>query len=437
MANATWIITDSRTGITLWSKLGAAPPDVVVDEAIYRDVFKLSFPDANVVWGAGRFSVKVVSEDGGVYRVGSMVRFKIDNLVGVPDESDIEDQSGMVRMANSGAPGAQKLVEDVPLPIGARTIQSDDLQREANQLLGKSGIPGMKVQEGIPQPMMPEPLAALKILPSTPPEVRMPAPLPPGVELNVVTKPAGDTPEFLVMLRNFKAKLLKADSVWGLRLEALPDFVKKHVAADPEGALVNEDTPWRGVFVKGTSETATSLDYEPFLLDDRDVKTRTYVNWVKGFMYIEHALSGDTEPSYEHLFRIALEMFEDATVLYLMENGWDPHKADGQPWGTVLVDVVREMEARVQFLKGKDLEYGQPTRRQGVPGVITRLWDKIARYTNLKANPDLLPKFESMADSAKDLGGYSAILAGQLQECLEEQNPSSPWCNTNLMEHEA
>lgn len=59
-------------------------------------------------------------------------------------------------------------------------------------------------------------------------------------------------------------------------------------------------------------------------------------------------------------------------------------------------------------LYAKAQDYGESFRRHGIQGVIPRLWDKIARYTQLRSE-DRVPNFESQQDSARDLLGYSAI----------------------------
>lgn len=69
----------------------------------------------------------------------------------------------------------------------------------------------------------------------------------------------------------------------------------------------------------------------------------------------------------------------------------------------------------------KSQDYGESFRRHGVAGLIPRLWDKIARYTQLKSE-SREPNFESMQDSVRDLLGYSAIAWSLVLEVPQVHN---------------
>jgi hypothetical protein len=71
--------------------------------------------------------------------------------------------------------------------------------------------------------------------------------------------------------------------------------------------------------------------------------------------------------------------------------------------------VKRRVKDASENLCRKAQDYGESFRRHGVVGLLPRLWDKAARYTQLMSQDDLLPNFEPLQDSARDLLGYSMI----------------------------
>ena len=450
MASATWMIKDSQTSKMVWSRVGAAPPEIMADDSVLQEVFAYSFPDAKVVWGPGRFSVMLVAEDGSTYRAGSLVSF----LVVDKDGNNITGETNpkAIAFASDATP--------VQIDPSARIVGSD-LQAEANRVLGSSGIPGMRVEHGIvvnkstetpntilagpgPNAPIPDRMHAAMVPPA------LSAPEMPGLDQGgtmashfgrVVSPHTGpgllppepDSAAFTMLLKNVKAKLLLRSAQWPMRIAAIPQFVKIHLAANPEGTLVSvaPDAIDRlhGVFCKGDrTEKIAVLDTEMFQVDD-DPKTMCYLRWFAAYETLEELCGMNDTPEnidWATCMGLSLEMFHDACELYLREKGWEQQGA--LVHGDIWLPIQLEMDKRCTFIHDKDAEYGQPTRRHGIPGVITRVFDKVCRYTNLKATPGVYPKFESILDSAKDLGGYSLILAGLFQEGLEEVEPTHPLC---------
>jgi hypothetical protein len=76
-----------------------------------------------------------------------------------------------------------------------------------------------------------------------------------------------------------------------------------------------------------------------------------------------------------------------------------------------------------EFLHPKAQDYGESFRRHGLPGLLPRLWDKIARYAQLRAD-DRAGNFEKKEDSARDLLGYSIIAYSLMLELPEELRKS-------------
>lgn len=86
--------------------------------------------------------------------------------------------------------------------------------------------------------------------------------------------------------------------------------------------------------------------------------------------------------------------------------------------------LVRERVAKAcEFLHPKAQDYGESFRRHGLPGILPRLWDKIARYAQLKAD-NRAGNFEKKEDSARDLLGYSIIAYSLMLELPKELRDS-------------
>ena len=149
-------------------------------------------------------------------------------------------------------------------------------------------------------------------------------------------------------------------------------------------------------------------------------KLATYLRIIQAYQEISTSLDqmGDIHLDPAWGLKLALQLAHDAHLLYLLEVEESFH--DLHPDSEALdAAVLKECVARAEFIAAKDAEYGQAIRYHGIPGAMVRLWDKIARFSNLK-DKNLPTKFESMADSLRDLGGYTLILAGLFQEALED-----------------
>jgi hypothetical protein len=81
-------------------------------------------------------------------------------------------------------------------------------------------------------------------------------------------------------------------------------------------------------------------------------------------------------------------------------------------------DVERRVKEATLNLCPKAADYGESFRNHGLPGLIPRLWDKIARITQLKAD-NREANFENLADSVRDLLGYSLIALSLMLEIPE------------------
>jgi hypothetical protein len=115
-----------------------------------------------------------------------------------------------------------------------------------------------------------------------------------------------------------------------------------------------------------------------------------------------------------------------AALLVLLEE----KKIDAIPVNENLhEDLVKARIAQAcEFLHPKAQDYGESFRRHGLPGLMPRLWDKIARYAQLKAD-NRVGNFEKKEDSARDLLGYCCIAYSLMlelpQEFRESYQPTS------------
>lgn len=408
---ATWMLRRRSDAQFVWQKQGAAPPEVVVDPKAYQETFSNSFPQIHITWGPGDFEMLVSSADGGTYKVGSVKTLTAPDFSTENRAMVVAGQAPKLQLRDEGDGGH--------IQTGARI--AGDLQEEANSLLGKAGIPGgVQTVDSFQQPGLDQGgTLASHFKGQDAPRNNTPA----HVE---VLKASTDTPDYILLLRNVKRQLLPMDTTFAARLRALPDLIVEHVRQNPEGTNLT-DEPMRGRKFTGLVEDGTryQLATDTFLGDDCSRKTRAYIRWWLNYQDLEAQLNshvhGYESGDMERCFQLSLEMVLDATELYLLEKGWDANSEEPIPYTEIHKTVREEMEARATFLADKDLEYGQPTRRHGLQGVVIRVFDKISRYTTLKAG-NMVPKFESTLDSLKDLGGYSMILAGAIQEELDRVN---------------
>ncbi len=106
----------------------------------------------------------------------------------------------------------------------------------------------------------------------------------------------------------------------------------------------------------------------------------------------------------EDLLELAQTMTFYSAMLLLCEEGCLPE--DETKIEAPIRDEVRKI---VDVLIAKTGDYGQAFLRHGVPGLMHRTWDKLARYATLSAE-DRPAKYESRIDTVRDMLGYSCLL---------------------------
>ena len=178
-----------------------------------------------------------------------------------------------------------------------------------------------------------------------------------------------------------------------------------------------------GTLIKTTLDAAAVA---PFLKDDSLSLENMTLQWLYRFMIVEglcdHArtepLAG-WHPMFIHMIEQGLQfMLYMATMIVLIE---EKKMVSPQPrfdFAATEPLVTDRIKQAVEFLHPKAQDYGESFRRHGLPGLLPRLWDKIARYAQLKAD-NRSGNFEKMEDSARDLLGYCCIAYSLVLELPE------------------
>ena len=97
-----------------------------------------------------------------------------------------------------------------------------------------------------------------------------------------------------------------------------------------------------------------------------------------------------------------------SAIMSLLEDGV-LLKAPTKEGMAGLVPLVEfKLKKIIQTLLHKTADYGESYRRHGLQGTVPRIWDKIARYTQLSAL-GRTAKYEPKADALTDLLGYCVI----------------------------
>jgi len=168
---------------------------------------------------------------------------------------------------------------------------------------------------------------------------------------------------------------------------------------------------------------------DPFLSNEMTLENVT-LQWLYRFLILEGLVEHnrtkpmvDWSPMFLHMVDQGLHfMVFMAAVLVLVEEG---KITPGSIGGDEIAEtLVKERIAQAcAFLHPKAQDYGESFRRHGLPGILPRLWDKIARYAQLKAD-NRMGNFEKREDSARDLLGYSIIAYSLMLELPEELRKS-------------
>jgi hypothetical protein len=177
----------------------------------------------------------------------------------------------------------------------------------------------------------------------------------------------------------------------------------------------------------------TNLDataVAPFLSDQEINLENITLQWLYRFIIVEGLVEHNRKepisgwaPMFQHTVDQGLHfMLYMAALLVLIEE--NQIGGVSREAFTNLEPLVKARIAKAcEFLHPKAQDYGESFRRHGLVGLMPRLWDKIARYTQLKAD-NRVGNFEKKEDSARDLLGYCCIAYSLMLELPKEVRES-------------
>lgn len=218
---------------------------------------------------------------------------------------------------------------------------------------------------------------------------------------------------------------------WKPVIENLPNHIS---ITETKELLQKADqlTYLNGIGYIAGSRVDTQIDRDrvaPFLSNEMTLENVT-LQWLYRFIILESLVEHNrTKPMVEwapmflHMVDQGLHFLVFmAAVLVLIEEGQiTPGNIGGDEVAEALVKA--RVAQACQFLHPKAQDYGESFRRHGLPGILPRLWDKIARYAQLKAD-NRAGNFEKREDSARDLLGYSIIAYSLMLELPKDLRKS-------------
>jgi hypothetical protein len=181
----------------------------------------------------------------------------------------------------------------------------------------------------------------------------------------------------------------------------------------------------------------------PFLNNEKLTLENLTLQWLYRFIITEglceHARKeplGDWPRMFLHMIEQGLHfMLYISALMVLIEEKKISYQDSVLEGGEIRYEVSRDLLVKTEtvvknrikeaceFLHPKAQDYGESFRRHGIPGLLPRLWDKIARYAQLKAD-NRTGNFEKLEDSARDLLGYCCIAYSLMLELPKELRES-------------
>jgi len=218
---------------------------------------------------------------------------------------------------------------------------------------------------------------------------------------------------------------------WKPVIEDLPNHIN---SVEAKELLQSSDqlTYLSGVGFIAGGRVDTQLDranVDPFLSNKLTLENVT-LQWLYRFIVVEGLVEHNRTkpmatwaPMFLHTVEQGLHfMVYMATLLVLIE---EKAVTDAQLEYIEFTEqsVKNRVSKACEFLHPKAQDYGESFRRHGLPGILPRLWDKIARYAQLRAD-DRAGNFEKKEDSARDLLGYCIIAYSLMLELPKELRES-------------
>ena len=225
--------------------------------------------------------------------------------------------------------------------------------------------------------------------------------------------------------RAVRSDLMPRGDGWKPVVEGLPGHLGQALAgsllqpADQLASLAGQGHV-AGALVSSALDPAAVA---PFLSDSSLSLENVALQWLYRYLIVEgvcehnRALAlGGWNPMFLALADEGLHfMTYMAAILVMMEEGKLPNPMDRGGFPAAEPLVRRRVSDACAFLHPKAQDYGESFRRHGLPGLLPRLWDKIARYAQLRSVLRT-SNFEKREDSARDMLGYSCIAWSLLLE---------------------
>lgn len=234
--------------------------------------------------------------------------------------------------------------------------------------------------------------------------------------------------ETIPFWQEVRSKLMVRGTDWKSVIETLPE----HLNAGEIRELLQ--SPDQLTYLTGQGHIAgnlidTELDRDvvlPFLSETFTIENIA-LQWLYRFLIVEAMCDHNRRepiaawsPMFLHTVEQGLHfMLYMAALLVLSEE----QKLVPQEAGLTARLVQQRVAEACEFIHPKAQDYGESFRRHGLVGLLPRLWDKIARYTQLKAN-ERVGNFEKREDSARDLLGYCCIAYSLMLELPKDLRES-------------
>lgn len=238
--------------------------------------------------------------------------------------------------------------------------------------------------------------------------------------------------EFTPFWQEVRGSLMVRGDGWKPVIEDLPNHIniveaRELLQSNDQLTVLTGQGHIAGVLIE---PTLNSQLVRPFLKDGEFTLESITLQWLYRFVVVEALCEHNRRepmagwsPMFLHTIEQGLHfMVVMATMLVLIEEQQlDPARVGGD---ANLEAIIKARVAQAcQFLHPKAQDYGESFRRHGLPGILPRLWDKIARYTQLKAD-ERTGNFEKREDSARDLLGYCCIAYSLMLELPKDLRES-------------
>jgi len=219
---------------------------------------------------------------------------------------------------------------------------------------------------------------------------------------------------------------------WKRVLSALPDMIDPEVVVkglQSTNQLLNANFSGHAIVRGLPMDAIPNADILSAFLppDDHYNLECLFLQWMYHYYILEGICTslketpfGEWPQGLRHVIEQTLHflVFVSA-VMGLLEDG----VIKGAPTKEGMVELLPLVQFKLkkitETLLSKTADYGESYRRHGLQGTIPRIWDKIARYAQLRAD-NRPSNFEKKEDSARDLLGYSLIAYSLMLELPED-----------------